>query len=134
MSRRIFVFGSNRLGIHGAGAARCAREEHGAQHGVGEGLTGESYALPTCSAPGVPLRLVDVAHHVRVFLAYAKANPEMTFAVTKVGCGIAGFTPGQIAPLFKGAPANCELPERWRELGDPGSPDLRVECVTEEAS
>ena len=47
------------------------------------------------------------------FLAYARAHPELTFEVTRVGCGLAGYTDADIAPLFKGAPSNCTLPDGW---------------------
>lgn len=43
----VFVFGSNPEGGHDAGAAKIAREQFGAEYGVGEGLTGNAYALPT---------------------------------------------------------------------------------------
>ena len=43
----IFVFGSNLAGRHGLGAAKYARNNLGAVYGVGEGPTGECYALPT---------------------------------------------------------------------------------------
>lgn len=43
----IFVFGSNPEGRHGAGSAAVARKLFGAQYGIGEGLQGNSYALPT---------------------------------------------------------------------------------------
>lgn len=91
----IFVFGSNIHGMHGGGAARIAYMKFGAKWGVGEGLTGQSYALPTMEG-GVDY----IAEKVQNFLACAKAHPELTFLVTKVACGIAGFTIEEIAPLF----------------------------------
>jgi len=106
----IFVFGSNRAGIHGAGAAAFAAKHHGAQLGVGEGLTGNSYALPTCDASIRPLPLSDITLHVDRFLAYAKERPQLSFQVTRVGCGLAGYTDEQIAPLFLAAPDNVWLP------------------------
>jgi hypothetical protein len=115
---RTFVFGSNRLGIHGAGAAFYASTELGAVSGVGEGPTGRCYALPTCSAPGIPLSLAEVTDHVRLFIAWAHASPSELFFVSPVGCGIAGFTEAQIAPLFIDAPDNCDLPPGWRRDGE----------------
>lgn len=111
----VFVFGSNESGVHGAGAAAYARKHCGAVLGVGEGPTGNSYALPTKGlAPGLPTRsLPEVQESVASFIAYALSNPELTFRVTAVGCGLAGFTNEQIAPLFETAPANCMMPPEW---------------------
>jgi hypothetical protein len=104
--RRIFVFGSNLLGIHGAGAARAAVVFHGAERGVGTGLTGDSYALPTCKAPGVPLPLDEIVPHTMEFVRFAAANPDMDFLLTAVGCGIAGHKPAEIFALFGRMPDN----------------------------
>lgn len=109
----IFVFGSNLAGIHGAGAARCAHKEHGAMFGVGEGLTGNSYALPTCDHNVRPLPLAAIAKHVTLFLDYARQNPHLSFQVTRVGCGLAGYDDSQIAPLFLCAPDNVWLPSAF---------------------
>ena len=111
---RVFVFGSNIRGIHGGGAAAYAARQLGAEHGIGEGRTGRTYALPTCAAPGVPLSIERVAEHVARFLEHARAFPAITFYVSEVGCGIAGFTAEQIAPLFATAPPNCDMPPGWR--------------------
>lgn len=107
---RYFVFGSNRLGVHGAGAAWYAVSRLGARPGIGEGVSGRTYALPTCSMPGVPLTLDEVRVHVERFLRVARAMSEARFFVSAVGCGIAGFREEQVAPLFADAPANCDLP------------------------
>jgi hypothetical protein len=112
---RVFVFGSNRLGIHGAGAARYATVELGAQRGVGEGPTGRTYALPTCLAPGTPLTLREMTNHVERFLEHARVHSNTRFFVSAVGCGIAGFSENEIAPLFARAPENCDLPPGWRD-------------------
>lgn len=111
----IFVFGSNQQGIHGAGAALHAYQNCGAVLGKGEGLFGQSYALPTCSEPGVPLNYDQVADKVKFFLEFATKHPELQFQVTRVGCGIAGFKDSEIAPLFKYAPDNVWLPARFAE-------------------
>ncbi len=114
-SNRIFVFGSNLAGLHGAGSARAAAEFHGAAYGVGVGRTGNAYAIPTKDeAVRFSLPLPVIAGHVRTFLAYATAHPELTFDVVKIGCGLAGFTELEMAPLFAGAPANVNLPSGWR--------------------
>jgi hypothetical protein len=113
---RIFVFGSNIYGIHGAGAAAYAREKLGAEWGVGEGLTGRAYALPTCYAPGEPLTYQELAVHINNFLKFAQENPGTRFFVSKVGCGIAGFPEEIVAMIFRelGTPDNCDLPPDWR--------------------
>lgn len=110
----IFVFGSNLRGIHGAGAAKFAVDKCQAQMGVGEGLTGESYALPTCAFPGIPMDLPDVAAASARFVAFAKTHPEYHFFLTRVGCGIAGFTDAQIKPMFADAPDNVSQPPEWQ--------------------
>ena len=43
----IFVFGSNLAGRHLGGAAKAAYNKFGAKWGVGVGLAGQSYAIPT---------------------------------------------------------------------------------------
>ena len=113
----IFVFGSNRQGRHGKGAALWARNHRGAVYGQGEGLQGNSYAIPTKLTPYISLSLDDIRQHVAKFLAFAASNPDMAFHVTPIGCGYAGFTPDQIAPMFAGAGPNVHLPEVFiREL------------------
>lgn len=110
----IFVFGSNLAGMHGGGAARTARLHFGAILGQGEGPQGQSYAIPTMQG-GVE----TIRPYVDKFISYAKSHPEQTFLVTQIGCGIAGFTPNEIAPLFSQAldVNNIKLPESfWRLL------------------
>lgn len=103
----IFVFGSNIQGSHGGGAAWYAHKNFGAEWGVGEGLTGRTYALPTMEGP------TSLKHAVDNFVACAKQHPELTFLVTAVGCGIAGYRPDEVAPLFKEATSleNVFLPQ-----------------------
>ena len=111
---KVFVFGSNLAGIHGGGAARVAHKQHGAEWGVGEGRTGDSYALPTKETDVYTSRsLVDVAGSVESFMEYAVANPDLEFQVTRIGCGLAGFTDEDIAPMFKHAPSNCLFDSAW---------------------
>ena len=109
----IFVFGSNIRGFHGGGAARIANKKFGAEWGVGEGLTGQCYALPTMEG-GVDY----IAEKVRRFLECAKTHPEMKFYVTKIACGIAGFTVAEIGPLFSDAIMleNVILPKEFVEV------------------
>ena len=105
----IFVFGSNKQGAHGGGAARFAMNKFGAEWGVGEGLTGQCYALPTMEGEK------SFKQAVSTFIDCAKAHPELTFLVTPVGCGIAGYTPGQVKPWFEEAKtlSNVYLPESF---------------------
>ena len=106
----IFVFGSNLAGAHGGGAALLAYRKFGAIWGQGVGLQGQSYGIPTMQG-GVE----TIAPYVDEFIAFAKDHPELTFFVTKIGCGIAGFSAAQISPLFKNAHgiANIILPRGW---------------------
>ena len=110
----IFVFGSNREGRHGAGAAKYAMTI-GAVYGQAEGLQGDSYAIVTkeLRLTRPPVTLDEVKEGVDRFLTYAQNHPELEFQVTKIGCGLAGFTEELIAPLFAQAPKNCYLPEGW---------------------
>lgn len=112
----IFVFGSNLSGIHGAGAAKFARENHGAILGKGTGLQGNSYAIPTKDWQIKTLPLSNIKPFVDEFLVFASQHPEMRFNVTRIGCGLAGYTDKDIAPMFRGAPENCTLPEGWRGM------------------
>ena len=107
----IFVFGSNMHGMHGGGAARLASHRFGAEWGVGEGLTGRCYALPTMEGK------VSLGHAVEHFTACAHDNSSLIFLVTAVGCGIAGYTPAEVAPLFKDAALleNVYLPQSFWE-------------------
>lgn len=111
----IFVFGSNLAGIHGKGAALYARKSHGAKYGIGVGRTGNSYAIPTKDEHIKTLPLAQIAKYVAEFLDYARAHPELEFQVTKIGCGLAGYSEHEIKPMFSGAPINCHLPDGWPE-------------------
>lgn len=116
----IFVFGSNIQGIHGKGSALTARWTHGAELGVGEGRTGDAYAIPTRSKQKgqfVTLDLVTIAFAVERFKKYARANPELQFDIVAVGTGSAGYSHEDMAQLFRGAPANCRfLENKWRVI------------------
>ena len=109
----IFVFGSNLAGMHGGGAARVARLRFGAVMGQGVGLQGQSYAIPTMQGG-----TETIQPYVDEFIAYARMNPDKHFLVTPIGCGIAGFEPEDIAPLFEEAKEvkNISLPESFWEV------------------
>lgn len=115
MSNRIFVFGSNLAGIHGAGSAKHAYLEHGAVYGRGIGMMDRSYAIPTKDRQLQALSLEEIAPHVWNFVEMTRLHPYLQFDVVKVGCGLAGYSEEQMAPLFSGAPENCHLPSGWRE-------------------
>ena len=109
----IFVFGSNLAGSHGGGAARLAYNRFGAIWGQGVGLQGQSYGIPTMHG-GVDA----IKPYVDEFIEFAKQHPEYKFLVTKIGCGIAGFTIDEMAPLFQGAidVENVILPKEFVEV------------------
>jgi hypothetical protein len=106
----IFVFGSNLAGAHGGGAARAARLKFGAVMGQGVGLQGQSYAIPTMQGGTETIK-----PYVDDFITFAKQHPELTFYVTRIGCGIAGFKDIDIAPVFINAIdiENILLPETF---------------------
>lgn len=116
----IFVFGSNKAGRHGRGAAKFALQHYGAKYGQGEGLQGRSYAIPTKDGKLVPLSLSEIKQAVDRFIKFAERSlehhPEFHFSVTAIGTGLAGHKHEDIAPMFAEAPKNCTLPESWRTL------------------
>ena len=123
----IFVFGSNEQGIHGGGAAKVAREQHGAILHQGFGPQGNSFGIPTCHVPvgrpGWKIPLPRVEYYIKSFMLYAdtfrKPEDSQLFQITQIGCGFAGWTKEQIAPIFFNAPENCLFDDEWFEfLGD----------------
>ena len=114
----IFVFGSNEAGRHGKGAALTALKNHSAIYGQGFGLQGQSYGIPTKDRYLKPLPLNQIGYYVHAFKAFAKTHPDLTFNVTRIGCGLAGYRDQDIAPMFWNAPSNCQLPYGWREFNE----------------
>ena len=110
-----FVFGSNESGYHGAGAAHFAKLHHSAQMGAGFGPTGNAWAIPTKDWRISPLDLDEIRFYVSRFIVFALSHPNDTFHITQIGCGLAGFTSAEIAPMFAGAPKNCEFSSAWEE-------------------
>ena len=110
---QIFVFGSNLDGLHVGGAAYHAYKNFGAVWGRGVGLQGRSYAIPTMQGP-----VSTIKPYVDGFLSFAGEHPELEFLVTRIGCGIAGFSDDEIAPLFRAAEGmpNVRLPESFIEV------------------
>lgn len=113
----IFVFGSNEAGIHGAGAAKAAYDKFGAVWGVGFGLCGQSFAVPTKDRFIHSLPKDKIFTYVRMFVDFTAAFPDQKWFVTRVGCGLAGFLDREIAPMFKDA-ENCSFAEEWRQYLD----------------
>ena len=110
MKKVIWIFGSNTLGKHGAGAAAYAMKHKGAIWGQGEGLQGESYALPTKGARIQCMPLSWIKKHVDKFIQFATEHyDEYEFDLTKVGTNLAGHTEKDIAPLFINTPRNVWL-------------------------
>lgn len=118
----IFVFGSNEMGIHGAGAALHAQRHYGAQPGKGWGLSAQSFALPTKDWEVSKLSLEVVKNYVDRFIAFTQGHyhSKWKFLVTKIGCGLAGFTVEEIAPLFKECrdQKNIWLPQDFHDFLD----------------
>jgi hypothetical protein len=110
MREPVFVFGSNLAGRHGKGAALWARQHRGAVYGQGIGRQGNSYAIPTKDKNLKTLPLETIRKHVERFLFAAIMDPDTSFELTPIGCGLAGYRPEQIAPMFKDAPSNVALP------------------------
>lgn len=109
----IFVFGSNLAGRHGKGAALWALENRGAIYGQGEGLQGNSYAIPTKDEDLRPLPLEYIRDGVNRFLVFAANSPGLNFQLTPIGCGLAGYAPSDIAPMFRAAPDNVQIPREF---------------------
>ena len=128
----VFVFGSNEQGMHYGGAAKAAYENFGAIMGQGNGLQGKSYAIPSMSGIGV------MGEYVKEFCEFAKAHPEKHFLVTPIGCGIAGFSEDEIAPLFEICRDidNISLPASfWDIIGEPSAKEYDLErFLTAQAS
>lgn len=118
MTQRIFVFGSNLAGRHGAGSAKEAVQKHGAIYGQAEGLQGNSYAIPTKDKNFNTLSLERIKTYVQGFITFAWMHSEMEFDVVKIGCGLAGYKDHEIAPMFWNVPKNVHLPHGWIKLSD----------------
>lgn len=115
----VFVFGSNELGFHGSGAAKTALLHYGAIYGKSYGHYGNSFAIPTKDRDIQTLPLEIINMYVQGFLAFARGHKRMKFKVSRIGCGLAGYSDSQIAPMFKGASTNCCFDIKWRNyLGD----------------
>jgi hypothetical protein len=114
---KIFVFGSNLAGRHGAGAAKYAREHYGAEYGIGWGQTGLSYAIPTKDYNLNTLPLDKIEFFIDMFIKHAKENPDDEFLLTPIGCGLAGYRRDQIKPLIEkyNRPSNVIYTKEWED-------------------
>ena len=106
----IFVFGSNGFGAHNGGAAATAVHKFGAKMGQAEGLQGQSYAINTMDSED------EMFKQIERFLKFAEAHQELSFLVTEIGCGIAGYSPEQIAPAFRKRSKNIILPDAFLKV------------------
>ena len=112
----VFVFGSNRAGNHGKGAALTAKEKFGAEQGVGSGPTGQTYAIPTKDDKLNTLSYDSISTEIEDFIEYAERNPDKTFLVTAIGTGLAGLKAEHILYYFNNAPVNIKLPKKWANV------------------
>lgn len=112
-SNEVFVYGANEAGIHGAGAAKAAMR-WGAKHGK-YGFSGQTYGIPTKDSNIETMALEKIKIYVDAFLIFATEHPELVFLVTPIGCGLAGYTAKDIAPMFRRALniENVVLPEKF---------------------
>lgn len=111
---QVFVFGSNEGGRHGRGAAFTAKK-WGARNGNGFGHHGQTFAIPTKDRSIKTLPIGRIRAYVFLFLEYAATHPELEFLVTEIGCGLAGYSPRDIAPMFLEATENVVLPTSFRK-------------------
>lgn len=116
---RIYVFGANEQGIHGKGTARVALDRWDAVWGQGEGLQGRAYGIPTRTFRGRHIRslpLPTIQQYVMTFLDFARTRYLWNFELTAIGCGNAGYTPDDIAPMFVAAPSNVLMPKEFQAV------------------
>lgn len=117
-TRNIFVFDSNNEGRHGKGAAYFAKKKHGAIEGQARGLQGNSWAIVTkvLRIGKNSVELSSIAEEVDILIAFAREHEDWAFTVTPIGCGLAGFTPAEIAPMFRFAPKNMLLSSEFKNV------------------
>jgi hypothetical protein len=114
----IFVFGSNEAGIHGAGAANLAYHRFSAAMYQGFGLSGQSFAIPTKDSTINTLDLETIQFYINRFEDFVRKHPSLQYMITRIGCGLAGYTAEDIAPMFKNFMdlENIYLPEDFIEI------------------
>jgi hypothetical protein len=121
----VFVFGSNFTGNYETGYGAFAASFHGAVAGKGNGMQGNSYAIPTHDSELQLLPLEVITNYINGFLVHAANHKQTIFQINRIGCSNAGYKDEQIAPLFKKVGANCRLPGLWLRILDSNSP-LRI--------
>lgn len=121
----VFVFGSNEGGYHGAGSAKVANEVYKRPIGSGFGFLqnsgGMTFAIPTKDMEIKTLPIVDIEHNIAQFGSFVQRNPNMKFFITRVGCGLAGFSDERIAPVFASfidGLKNISIPDKWEQYFD----------------
>lgn len=114
--KQVFVFGSNKAGRHGKGSALEALKNHGAIYGLGFGAQGEAWAIPTKGYKFEILPLDEINKYVQGFLNFARSQQHIDFNVVAIGCGLAGYSPTEIAPMFAGATRNVHLPVEFEAV------------------
>lgn len=132
----IWVFASNKAGMHNRGNAKVARLNFRATNGVGSGPTGNAYALPVFDANLKLLPLNQIRQEIHAFLDYAQNRPEANFFVTRIACAPGQFSDVTMAGMFAGASANCSLPQAWLPfiLKHPPTSPRSEPITTKEAS
>ena len=125
----VFVFGSNLAGKHAGGAARTALAHFGAMSGVGRGWSGQSFAIPTMNEHLQQMPLSQIQHYIDDFKIYAKNHPKITYFITSLGCGVAGYKVEEIAPMFKGIAKNVIFPASFRPFVEKPLPKLTSHFV-----
>lgn len=116
---KIFIFGSNLAGRHGKGAAKFAMQAYGAIYGQGYGLQGNSFAIPTKDANLKTLPLKFIEGYVKKFCQFSRDRTDLGFILTLIGCGLAGYEPKQIAPMFfKELLDNVDIPKEFLDVAD----------------
>lgn len=111
----IFVFGSNKAGRHGKGAAKYARDNYGAKAGCGEGITGLAYAIPTKGENLERLNFSEIDAAICRFIVHARATPDAQYILTPIGTGLAGHSKRDVWSVLKreGLPRNVFLSSSW---------------------
>ncbi len=125
----VFVFGSNPEGRHGLGAARVAKDRFGARYGVGEGLVGNSYALPTKDlrvTANRGLRSIApeaITESVKRMYGTARQNPDRLFCIAYRNtddASLNGYTGHEMMDMFNAAgpvPGNVVFSQEWALSG-----------------
>lgn len=116
LNGEVFVFGSNKAGFHGAGAAYAAAKYYGAKMGMGFGLCGSSYAIPTKDETIRTMTLDEIKPYVDLFCEAAMANLNVKYFMTRIGCVLAGYSDKEITDLFPIFPKNVNYPEDWKQF------------------